>query len=84
MSSGTQSDNPGDTMRLAVERFRIKMESANRQFIQDRVDEIEAMHEACCTYLPSTLASTFYAIDVPAQLAVMCCAEFSECLISRS
>lgn len=31
-------------MRLAVERFRAKMESSNRQFIQDRIDEIEAMH----------------------------------------
>ncbi|KAF7516541.1 hypothetical protein PCG10_002065 [Penicillium crustosum] len=45
MSSGTQSDtNPDETMRLAVERFRAKMESSNRQFIQDRIDEIEAMH----------------------------------------
>lgn len=44
MSSSTQSDNPGETIRLAVERFRIKMESADRQFIQDRVDEIETMH----------------------------------------
>ncbi|KAF9242695.1 hypothetical protein DTO006G1_5408 [Penicillium roqueforti] len=38
MSSSTQSDNPGETIRLAVERFRIKMESADRQFIQDRYD----------------------------------------------
>lgn len=45
MSGGTQSDtNPEETMRLAVERFRAKMESSNRQFIQDRIDEIEAMH----------------------------------------
>ncbi|KAJ5971311.1 uncharacterized protein N7479_001229 [Penicillium vulpinum] len=45
MSSGTQLDtNPGETMRLAVERFRTKMESSNRQFIQDRINEIEAMH----------------------------------------
>ena len=32
-----------ETMRLAVERFRTKMESSNRQFLQDRTDEIEAM-----------------------------------------
>lgn len=31
-------------MRLAVERFRIKMEASNRQFLQDRIDEIEAMN----------------------------------------
>jgi hypothetical protein len=31
-------------MRLAVDRFRTRMESANRQFLQDRIDEIEAMH----------------------------------------
>ncbi|KAJ5302814.1 hypothetical protein N7476_009613 [Penicillium atrosanguineum] len=44
MSSGAQSDtNPGETMRLAVERFRTRMESSNRCFIQDCVDEIEAM-----------------------------------------
>ena len=39
--SGTQT-NTGETMHLAVERFRTQMESANRQFIQDRIDEIEA------------------------------------------
>ncbi|CAI7632838.1 unnamed protein product [Penicillium discolor] len=45
MSSGTQSDtNPDEAMHLAVERFRAKMESSNRQFIQDRIEEIEAMH----------------------------------------
>lgn len=45
MSENIQSDNsPGETMRLAVERFRTRMESANRQFLQDRIDEIEAMH----------------------------------------
>lgn len=31
-------------MRLAVERFRIKMEASNRQFLQDRIEEIEAMN----------------------------------------
>lgn len=31
-------------MRLAVERFRTKMEFSNRQFLQDRIDEIEAMN----------------------------------------
>jgi hypothetical protein len=31
-------------MRLAVDRFRTRMESANRQFLQDRINEIEAMH----------------------------------------
>ncbi|KAF3015197.1 hypothetical protein E8E15_005271 [Penicillium rubens] len=41
MMSGTQT-NTGETMHLAVERFRTQMESANRQFIQDRIDEIEA------------------------------------------
>ena len=45
MSENIQSDNsPGETMRLAVERFRTRKESANRQFLQDRIDEIEAMH----------------------------------------
>lgn len=45
MSEGKQSDtDPGETMRLAVVRFRTRMESANRQFLQDRIDEIEAMH----------------------------------------
>ncbi|KAJ5126064.1 hypothetical protein N7526_008241 [Penicillium atrosanguineum] len=44
MGLGAQSDtNPGETMRLAVERFRTRMESSNRCFIQDCVDEIEAM-----------------------------------------
>ncbi|GFF36037.1 hypothetical protein IFM61606_05224 [Aspergillus udagawae] len=33
-----------EIMRLAVERFRIKMESSNRQFLQDRIEEIEAMN----------------------------------------
>lgn len=31
-------------MRLPVERFRAKMESSNRQFIQDRIGEIKARH----------------------------------------
>jgi hypothetical protein len=43
MMSGTRTDNDaGETMRLAVERFRTQMESANWQFIQDRIDEIKA------------------------------------------
>ncbi|KAJ5797669.1 uncharacterized protein N7503_006965 [Penicillium pulvis] len=33
-----------ENMRLAVERFRTKMEASNRQFLQDRMDEIEAMN----------------------------------------
>lgn len=45
MSESKQSDtDPSKTMRLAVDRFRTRMESANRQFLQDRIDEIEAMH----------------------------------------
>ncbi|RHZ51029.1 uncharacterized protein CDV56_105553 [Aspergillus thermomutatus] len=39
--SATDAD---ETMRLAVEQFRTKMESSNRQFLQDRMDEIEAMN----------------------------------------
>jgi hypothetical protein len=35
--------DPAETMRLAVERFRTKMETSNRRFLQDRIDEIEAM-----------------------------------------
>lgn len=35
--------DPAETMRLAVERYRTKMESSNRRFLQDRIDEIEAM-----------------------------------------
>lgn len=34
--------DPAETMRLAVERFRAK-ESSNRRFLQDRIDEIEAL-----------------------------------------
>lgn len=45
MSKGMQSNtSPDGTMRLAVERFQTRMESSNRQFLQDRIDEIEAMH----------------------------------------
>jgi hypothetical protein len=39
--SATDAD---EVMRLAIERFRTKMESSNRQFLQDRIDEIEAMN----------------------------------------
>ncbi|CAG8938041.1 unnamed protein product [Penicillium salamii] len=39
----TSDAGPDETMRLAVERFRAKMESSNRRFLQDRIDEIEAM-----------------------------------------
>ncbi|OGE57270.1 hypothetical protein PENARI_c002G03448 [Penicillium arizonense] len=35
--------DPAETMRLAMERFRTKMESSNRRFLQDRIDEIEAL-----------------------------------------
>lgn len=45
MTQNTQFSDAGldETMRLAIERFRIKMESSNRQFLQDRIDEIQAM-----------------------------------------
>lgn len=45
MVDNMQTSDAGldETMRLAVERFRAKMESSNRQFLQDRIDEIEAM-----------------------------------------
>lgn len=39
--SATDAD---EIMRLAIERFRTKMETSNRQFLQDRIDEIEAMN----------------------------------------
>lgn len=45
MESTTQASADADeNMRLAVERFRIEMEASNRQFLQDRIDEIEAMN----------------------------------------
>ncbi|KAF7155366.1 hypothetical protein CNMCM5623_007437 [Aspergillus felis] len=45
MESTTQpSADADENMRLAVERFRTKMEASNRQFLQDRIDEIEAMN----------------------------------------
>jgi len=37
------SANADENMRLAVERFRIKMKASNRQFLKDRIEEIEAM-----------------------------------------
>ncbi|KAJ5937292.1 hypothetical protein N7454_004947 [Penicillium verhagenii] len=44
MARNTQCSDAGDeTMRLAIERFRTKMESSNRRFLQDRIDEIQAM-----------------------------------------
>jgi hypothetical protein len=33
-----------EIMRQAVERLRTKMESSNRQFLQDQIDETEAMN----------------------------------------
>ncbi|GLI81829.1 hypothetical protein PoHVEF18_010220 [Penicillium ochrochloron] len=38
----TPDVDPDETMRLALERFRTKMELSNRKFLQDRIDEIEA------------------------------------------
>jgi hypothetical protein len=45
MAGGIQSSDtdPAEIMRLAVEGFRAKMEASNRRFLQDRIDEIEAM-----------------------------------------
>ncbi|CRL22255.1 unnamed protein product [Penicillium camemberti] len=43
-STAQASADADENMRLAVERFRIKMEASNRQFLQDRIDEIEAMN----------------------------------------
>ncbi|GAD97808.1 hypothetical protein PVAR5_6490 [Paecilomyces variotii No. 5] len=43
MADTIQPTDADENMRLAVEQFRTKMESANRQFLQDRVNEIEAM-----------------------------------------
>ncbi|KAJ5998665.1 hypothetical protein N7451_006475 [Penicillium sp. IBT 35674x] len=42
-STAEPSADADENMRLAVERFRTKMEASNRQFLQDRMDEIEAM-----------------------------------------
>ncbi|GKZ36201.1 hypothetical protein AbraIFM66950_007197 [Aspergillus brasiliensis] len=36
------SPDADETMRQAVERFRTRMAAANRQFVQDRIDEIDA------------------------------------------
>ncbi|KAJ5294666.1 hypothetical protein PENANT_c006G09296 [Penicillium antarcticum] len=41
-STAQTSADADENMRLAVERFRTKMEASNRQFLQDRIDEIEA------------------------------------------
>ncbi|KAF3392432.1 hypothetical protein F1880_008909 [Penicillium rolfsii] len=38
----TPSEDTDETMRLALEKFRAKMELSNRRFLQDRIDEIEA------------------------------------------
>jgi hypothetical protein len=38
----TPNVNLDETMRMALEKFRIKMELSNRKFLQDRIDEIEA------------------------------------------
>jgi hypothetical protein len=44
MDPSQQSDADVDeAMRLTVSRFRTKMEASNRQFLQDRIDEPEAM-----------------------------------------
>lgn len=43
-STAEPSANADERMRLAVERFRTKMEVSNRQFLQDRIDEVEAMN----------------------------------------
>lgn len=36
--------NADKIMRLGVEQFCTQKESSNRQFLQDRIDEIEAMN----------------------------------------
>jgi hypothetical protein len=43
-STAQPSADADEKMRLAVERFRTKMEASNRQFLQDRIEEIEAMN----------------------------------------
>ncbi|KAJ5181588.1 hypothetical protein N7449_011735 [Penicillium cf. viridicatum] len=43
-STAQASADADENMRLAVERFRIKMEASNRQFLQDRIHEIEDMN----------------------------------------
>ncbi|KAJ5909686.1 hypothetical protein N7504_004329 [Penicillium tannophilum] len=37
-STAEPSANADEKMRLAVERFRTKMEASNRQFLQDRIN----------------------------------------------
>ncbi|GFG25498.1 hypothetical protein IFM61606_05442 [Aspergillus udagawae] len=39
---GSESASADETMRLAITRFRSKMADANRQFLQDRINEINA------------------------------------------
>lgn len=41
-SFSTPVSDADETMRQAIERFRTRMEAANRKFLQDRVNEIEA------------------------------------------
>ncbi|KGO43295.1 hypothetical protein PEX1_088660 [Penicillium expansum] len=43
MESTQPSADADENMRLAIERFRTKMEASNWQFLQDRIDEIESM-----------------------------------------
>lgn len=40
----TQPDSADASMRLAIQNFRQKMESSNRQFLQDRITEISALN----------------------------------------
>ncbi|GAQ47421.1 similar to An12g10600 [Aspergillus tubingensis] len=42
ISTNLPSHDADETMREAVDRFRTRMAAANRQFIQDRIDEIDA------------------------------------------
>ncbi|EAW19285.1 uncharacterized protein NFIA_092460 [Aspergillus fischeri NRRL 181] len=39
---GSESASADETMRLAITRFRSKMADANRRFLQDRINEINA------------------------------------------
>ncbi|BCS03105.1 uncharacterized protein AKAW2_61369A [Aspergillus luchuensis] len=41
-STNPPSHDADETMRQAVDRFRTRMAAANRQFVQDRIDEIDA------------------------------------------
>ncbi|OJI80051.1 hypothetical protein ASPTUDRAFT_837459 [Aspergillus tubingensis CBS 134.48] len=42
ISTNPPSHDADETMREAVDRFRTRMAAANRQFVQDRIDEINA------------------------------------------